>query len=158
AQPLDDLSCLFELTHMRIAGGEVAIRQRGAWIILNREKKFRRCGRKAPAEEMGGAYKQERRADAGARAEAQRGFEMLNCKVALTRQNPEIAADVPAAREARIEHQSTLDQRDHCADVLAEPSQCEGGIHQDARVVAGHLQGSPCEIGALPTVRRRVFT
>jgi hypothetical protein len=69
---------------MRIAGSEVAIRQRGAWIILNREKKFRRSGREASAEEMGGPYKQERRADAGARAEAQRGFEMLNRKVALT--------------------------------------------------------------------------
>ena len=46
---------------------------------------------------------------------------------------------------------------DHGADVLAEIGQREGGIRQDARVVAGHFQGSPGEIGALPTVRLRIF-
>ena len=32
-----------------------------------------------------------------------------------------------------------------------------GGIREDARVVAGHFQGPPGEIDALPTVRLRIF-
>ena len=46
---------------------------------------------------------------------------------------------------------------DHRADVLAEIAQREGGIRQDARIVAGHFQGAPGEIGALPAVRLRIF-
>jgi hypothetical protein len=29
-------------------------------------------------------------------------------------------------------------------------------MHQDDRIVAGHFEGSPGEIDALPTVRRRI--
>ena len=64
---------------------------------------------------------------------------------------------MPAAREVRVERQGAIDQRHHGADVLAEIGQREGGIRQDARIVAGHFQGSPCEIGALQTVRLRIF-
>ena len=64
---------------------------------------------------------------------------------------------MPAAREVRVERQGTVDQRHHGADVLAEIGQREGGIRQDARVVAGHFQGSPGEIDALQTVRLRIF-
>ena len=50
---------------------------------------------------------------------------------------------MPAAREVRVERQRAIDQRHHGADVLAEIGQREGGIRQDARVVAGHFQGPP---------------
>jgi hypothetical protein len=45
-----------------------------AWILLDREEQLRYCLIEPPSEEMRGAYISERRADAGARAEAQRGF------------------------------------------------------------------------------------
>src|SRR6516165_11197454 len=89
-----------------------------------------------------------RRADADARTEAQRGFKMLDRDVRLAGPNPEEAADVPAAGVVRIQRQSVIDQRYHGADILAEIGQREGSIREDARVVASHFQGSPCEIGA----------
>ncbi|HEY2541220.1 MAG TPA: hypothetical protein VGI28_17250 [Stellaceae bacterium] len=89
------------------------------------------------------AYLKERRADAGARTEPQRGFEMLDRNVLLARVTPQDAAHEPAAREVRVKRQRAVTQRDHRADVLAEPGQRTGGIHQDARVVAGHFQGPP---------------
>jgi hypothetical protein len=58
---------------------------------------------------------------------------------------------------ALICHQGAVDQRHHRADVLPEIGQRLGGICQDARVVAGHFQGSPGEIGALQTVHLRIF-
>jgi hypothetical protein len=56
-----------------------------------------------------------------------------------------------------VELQGAVNQHYHGPDVLAEISQRKSGIHQDARVIAGHLQGSPGEIGALPTVGHRFF-
>jgi len=64
---------------------------------------------------------------------------------------------VPAAREVRVERQGTVNQRHHGVDIFAEIGQREGDIRQNVRVVAGHFQGSPGEIGALPTVRLRIF-
>ena len=85
AQPRDDLSRVVEPAHMRVAGGEIAIRLRVAWILLDREEQLRHCLIEAPAEEMRGAYYEERRADAGAGTEAQRGFDMLDRDVGLAR-------------------------------------------------------------------------
>src|SRR5215469_5045621 len=82
---------------------------------------------------------------------------MLDRDAGLAGPNPEDTADVPATREIRVERQGTIDQRYHRADVLAEIGQCEGGIRQRARVVAGHFQGSPREIAALQTVRLPIF-
>jgi hypothetical protein len=53
---------------------------------------------------------------------------MLDRVVRLPSPQHEDAADVPAAREARVERQRTADQRYHCADVLAEIGEREGGI------------------------------
>ena len=78
------------------------------------------------------------------RARGLRRSEVSTCSIAmigLAGPQPEDAADVPAAREARVERQRAVDQRHHGADVLAEIGQREGGIRQDARVVAGHLAG-----------------
>ena len=60
---------------MRIAGGKKAIRRRVAWVVLDREDQLRRCLIEAPTEKMRAAYCSERRADAGATTEAQRGFD-----------------------------------------------------------------------------------
>jgi hypothetical protein len=45
-----------ESAHLRVTGGEKAIRLRGAWILLDREEQLWRCLAEAPAEEMRGAY------------------------------------------------------------------------------------------------------
>ena len=82
---------------------------------------------------------------------------MLDRDVVLARPESEDAADVPSARETRVERQCAIDQRHHRADILTEIGQRQGGIRQDARVVAGHFQGSPGEIGALQAVSRRIF-
>jgi len=80
-----------------------------------------------------------RRADADAGTEAQRGYKMLDRDVGLARPNPEEAADMPAAGVVRIPRQGMLNQSYHRADVFAEIGQREGGIRQDAWVVAGHF-------------------
>jgi len=82
---------------------------------------------------------------------------MLDRDVGLARLQPEEAADVPAASVVRIERQGAVNQRHHRADVLTEIGQHEGGIRQDARVVAGHFQSSPGKIGALQTICPRIF-
>src|SRR5215472_18310058 len=106
---------------------------------------------------MRSAYQRKRRADASAGTEPQRGLEMLDRDVGLARPIPEGAADVPAARIIRIERQGTVDQRRHGTDILAEIGKRMGCIRQDARIVAGHFQGSPCEFGALHAVRLSIF-
>ena len=99
AQPRDNLSRVVEPTHMGVAGGETAMRQREARILLDREEQLRYSLTEAPAGEMRGAYYKDRRADADAGTEAQRGFGMLDRDVGLARPQPECAADKPAARE-----------------------------------------------------------
>src|SRR5437660_12829143 len=41
SQPLDDRACVIEPTHMGVAGGETAMRQREAWLLLDREAERR---------------------------------------------------------------------------------------------------------------------
>src|SRR5215831_19652273 len=83
-------------------------------------------------------------------------MEMLDRDVGLTCHQPDGAANVPATRVVRVERQRAVYKRRR-ADILAEERQRERGIRQDARVVAGHFQGSPGEISAFQTVRRRIF-
>ena len=75
----------------------------------------------------------------------------------MARPQPQRPAGGPPAREIRVEHQGTVNQRHHGADVLAKMGQCMGGIRQDARVVAGHLQSSPGETGAFQAIRLHIF-
>jgi hypothetical protein len=82
---------------------------------------------------------------------------MLNPDIQLARVNPEDATDMPTARVVWVERQGTVDQRHHIADVLAEMVKREGGSGQDTRIVAGHFQRSPGEIGTLPNVRLPIF-
>src|SRR5215471_7384150 len=142
---------------MSVAGGEKATRLRKARILLRREAQFPNSLVEPPPEEMRRAYDKERRADPGPRAEAEGGFRTLNRKVGLARPKPKDAADVPAAREIRVERQCTVHELDHRVDILAEPGQSNGGIRQDSRIVTCYLEGSPGEISTLTTVRRRIF-
>jgi len=142
---------------MSVAGGEKAIRLRKARILLRREAQFRNSLVETPPEEMRRAYDKERRADPSPRAEAEGGLRSLDRKVGLARPKPKDAADVPAACEIRVERQCTVHERRHGVDILAEPSECDGGIGQDSRILTCYLEGSPREISTLQTVRRRIL-
>jgi hypothetical protein len=82
---------------------------------------------------------------------------MLDRNVGLTCHQPENAADVPATRKTGIERQSPVNQRYHGTNVLAEMAQRVSGICQDARIIDGASEGTPSEISALQTIRRRIF-
>src|SRR5215472_9780301 len=142
---------------MRVAGGEKATRLCEVWILLDREAEVRHRLIEAPAKEMRYAHCKARRPDSGARAEPQRRLEMLDRNVGPARPIPEGAADVPAACVIRIERQGTVNQLDHYVDILAEIGKRMGCIREDARIVARHFQGLPCELGALQAVRLPIF-
>ena len=74
---------------------------------------------------------------------------MLDREIGLAGPNPENAAQIPAAGEARVERQRTVDQRDHAHDILAEIRQHEGGIGEDARVVSATSKRPPSKIDGL---------
>ena len=82
---------------------------------------------------------------------------MVNCDLGQACPHPEDATDVPSARKARVECQRTIDQGHHRPNVLAEPSERESRVRKNARVIAGHLQGTSRPVGALPTFRLRIF-
>src|SRR6266851_2005219 len=65
---------------------------------------------------------------------------MLNREIGLAGIYSENAAHIPAAGEAWVEHQRTIDQPDHGADILAEPSQDPGDVGQDAWLVLCRLE------------------
>ena len=67
------------------------------------------------------------------------GLEMLDREIGLTGKYPEKAAHIATAGEARVESERTVDQPYHGANVLAEVSQHEGGVGEDARVVLSRL-------------------
>ncbi len=96
--------------------------------------------------------------NAGTRTEAQRGLKIFDRAVGLPCPISQHPADKPHPRRIRIERQRPVDQRHHGADVLAEPGQRLGGIHQNARVVFGCFERPPGEIGRLPTVSFSIFT
>ena len=84
-QSRNDLSGIVEPTHMGVAGGETPIRQREAWIVLDREEQPRHGLTETAAGEMCSTYYKKQRAGADAGTEAQRGFSMLDCDVGLAR-------------------------------------------------------------------------
>src|ERR1700736_793287 len=71
---------------------------------------------------------------------------MLDCEISLAGPEPETAAQIPAAGEARVERERAVDQPEHGADVLAELCQHPGGGSEDARVVLPHLERLPSKI------------
>src|SRR6516164_3530327 len=82
---------------------------------------------------------------------------MLDREVGLTGPDPEHAAPIPAASEARVERQRTIDQPDHGADILAEIRQRLRGIGEGARVVLRHLERLSRKSCGLATVGLRRF-
>src|SRR5271166_3846410 len=82
---------------------------------------------------------------------------MLDREIGLTGPDPEKAADRPAAGEARVERQRTVDQPDHGADILSKYSQRVGGVGEDARVVLARLERPPGKIDTLAARRPRLF-
>jgi hypothetical protein len=71
---------------------------------------------------------------------------MFDREIGFTGKGPENAAQKPAAGEARVERQRSVDQPDHGTYVLAEMSQNKGRVGEDARVVLRHLERLPSEI------------
>jgi hypothetical protein len=129
AKPPGDFLCLGEASHMGIAGGEIAVRRREPRIVLDRQEQFRHGLLEPPSQEMRLAYQRKRSADAGARAEPQRGFGMLDREVGVARKKPENAADMPTPCKIWVQRKGTIDQRNHCADILADskPTQLHYG-------------------------------
>lgn len=96
---------------MRIGRCEITIRPWKVRIVLHREKEFCHGLIEPPSEEMREADLKERRANSFAGTEAQRNFDMLDRNVGLACPIPEDTADVPPAREARVERQGTIVNR-----------------------------------------------
>ena len=144
---------------MSVAGGKNAMRMRMARIFSDCENQLGHCFVEIPPEEMRCADNPQRRAHSGPGTKAQRDLRMPDRRVELGRvcPIPEIAADLPASRETRVERERAVDQPQHGTDVLTEKGQRDGGVHQDARIVAARSQGSPCEVCALEAVRLRVL-
>src|SRR6266404_5727694 len=101
------------------------------------------------AEELSGTDQERLLSHPRARAEAQGHFSMLDREIRLAGPQPEKTADVPAAREARIEGEGAINQRDHGINVFAENGERHCGVGQNARVVPRHLDGPPSEVDPL---------
>src|SRR5689334_18080802 len=77
---------------------------------------------------------------------------MLDCEIVLTGKYPEKTAHPPAACEARVERERTIDKPDHGTNVLAEASQDEGRARENTRIVLRHLKRLPGKVDALVTM------
>src|SRR4029077_18157579 len=84
-QPSDDFSRFVEPSHMGVAGCEIPMRVGEARILLDRETGLSDWLIETPSEKMRGAYCEEPPADAGARAQPQRRFGMLDRDLGLAR-------------------------------------------------------------------------
>src|ERR1700756_2273636 len=78
---------------------------------------------------------------------------MLDRYVGIACQQPQVAANVPAASKTRVKRQCPVDQRYHSPNVLAEIRQRHRRIRKDARIIARHLQSPPGKIGTLMRIR-----
>jgi len=82
-QSPDNLSCVVKPAHMGVAGGEIPICKRVARILLDRAEEHRHRLIEATADKMRGAYSNERRANTGARAQAERYLHVFDRDVGL---------------------------------------------------------------------------
>src|SRR6516225_2238167 len=76
---------------------------------------------------------------------------MLNCEIRLTGPDPQKATHIPAASEARVKHERTVNQPDHGLDILAKIPQHESGMDEYAWVVLSHFERLPREFDGLAT-------
>src|SRR6516162_2882197 len=65
-----------------------------------------------------------------ARAETHRSLDMLDREVGLAGPYPELGADQPTTRKARIEGEGAINERQHRIDVLTEIRERIGRINQ----------------------------
>src|SRR5262249_54236156 len=93
-----------------------------------------------------------------ARAQPQRSLDMRDREIGLAGPHPENAAAKPAAREARIERQCTVYQRDHGVDILAESRLHLCGIGKGPWVVLRDLQRLPRKVDGLAAASLRCFS
>jgi hypothetical protein len=77
---------------------------------------------------MRSADHKQRHTSAAPGVEARRGFNVLDRDIGLARPDPEQAAGVPPAREARVVRQRLVDQCNHRVYVFAEIGKREGCI------------------------------
>src|SRR6516165_9149024 len=87
-----------------------------------------------------------------ARAQSQKGLEMLERKIGVTGDNPEDPAPIPAQPKAWIEGERTVDQRDRHVAVLAEDPEDECSNRNHFRILGLSLQGAAREIDRRTTV------
>ena len=73
-----------EPAHMRVARGEIAVPGGKAWIVLNGHEQLRRRLVKLAFEEIGSADRGHGLTHPLARAQAQRGLDMLDREIGLT--------------------------------------------------------------------------
>jgi len=91
--------------------GQIAIRHRVTWILLDCEEQFWHRLIESASQEMRLPDYGQRRANPGVRAQSQRVLDMLNRNVGLARLQSEDPADVPTARETGVEREGAVDQR-----------------------------------------------
>jgi len=82
---------------------------------------------------------------------------MFEREIGLAGKYPENAAPVPAASEARVEGETTVDQPDRDIDVLAEVSEDEGSECEDVRVLRAASKCPPSKADTGVPRRFRVF-
>lgn len=99
-QPGDGRTRFVELPQMGVAGREEAVWQGKAWIVLNGQEQ--RCRRlvKPAIEEIGLSHRDQWGTHTLARAQAQRGLEVLDREIGLTGKYSEDTAQIPTAGEA----------------------------------------------------------
>src|SRR5215475_339273 len=82
---------------------------------------------------------------------------MRDREVGLTGMCPEKTADIPAAGEARVQRERSVDQPDRGTDVLPELTQHKSGVREDSRVVLPRLKRTPGKIDPLAAGYLRRF-
>src|SRR5260370_8291403 len=104
-------------------------------MVLSGQQQLSRRFVKPTFEEIGGAHREYGHTHMLARAQAQRGLEMLDREIGLAGEAPENAAQMPTARVARVEFEGAVDQPHHGPDILAEYSRHEAALAEAARAL-----------------------
>src|SRR5439155_11688824 len=103
----------------------------------------------------------QRRPDTLARAQSRRSLDMLDREIVFAGNVPDDAAHIPAASEARVERQRTVDQPYHgtdiLADIVAEMRQHEHGVGEDAWIILSNLERLSGKITPFAAVCLRRF-
>src|SRR5712671_2220195 len=152
-QPPDRLLRFVEPPEVRVASREKAIGGCPARMLLQRPKQHRSCFLKPPGEEMSDANRHKGPGSASVRAEPQGSLEMADREFRLPCPQSEPAAYHPAAGEAGVKRQSTVNQFDGRIDVLSKVTEYVGSPAQDTRVVARNPKRPSGEIDTLAAVR-----